>query len=145
MAERIDAEDEAARLEMYVERLAAMQSTVADLNREMNLVRQDARINGINLDALNFVVSLRSRFPDNLGSPVIDEVISYADISGVDFERNPIRIAEMQEPTASNQTPTAQEQYAHEYIEEDEEKQSGFVNQILVGLGITILMLWLLT
>ena len=144
MPEIITGENDAKLLEYYVERLSTLQASVQNLNQEMSRLRQDAKVNSVNLDALNFLSTMRTRHPNDYGGSVVDALIQYADSTGVDFERNPIRMEEESQRDVEVAEPTAAERYRSEYVVEDEEAESNFLVQLSVGLGITVLMLWLL-
>jgi len=56
------------------------------------------------------------------------------------------KAAEADEGTETNSSQTAeQRKYAHEYLERSDDKESSFIWPLLIGVGISILMLWLLT
>jgi len=86
---------------------------------------------------------MRARFPKDGGGRIIDRLIEYADRTGVDFERNPVPIVEASTPQCSTESNTALSDAGSGYIVEVEEKDSSVVSQLLVGLALSALLLWL--
>ena len=131
------------RVMVYVERISALQKTIQELNGELNRLRQDARINGLDLEALNLVTSLRSRFPQDGGAGIVDNIIHYADLTGVDFERNPAHLLDRVARPSEEPAAPVPSDISSGYMIEEDEQESSFLGPLVLGVSLTALLLWL--
>ncbi len=68
----------------YLERMVALQIDLEGPRDELNDVRREARGDGLNLEALNLLVPLISKYPHDKGAKVLNEVMRYAEIIGAE-------------------------------------------------------------
>lgn len=74
------------RLIEAVERLASIQRSMMDLRKETNLVRNHIRDFDVNMEALNILVTLRSKDEKEGGVPVLEDLVTYARLMGTPLE-----------------------------------------------------------
>ena len=129
----------------YVERIVELQATVSELNSQIGRIRRDARTAGVDIDALNFLIGIRVRYPTDKGAAVVDRVIEYADLSGVEFERNPVMYqavsADLGSTTALGDA--ASDGGQNYRIEAEDEQQVNPLRTLVVALAATVLLIWL--
>ena len=78
--------DDDDRLSAAVERLTSIQKSILELSQEANQIRRHIKDFDINLDALNILVTVRSKDQTGDGAGVLAEVNSYARQTGMQVE-----------------------------------------------------------
>ena len=133
------------RVETYMERIIEIQQTVKELNAQINGIRRDARESGLNLDAFNFLVNQRMRFPDDKGARVVDQLIEYAEMTGVEFEhsREMVLASSGVAMGAQNQGGESILARAQYRIEQDEEKPTSLLARVAMAIAVTVVLMWL--
>ncbi len=142
MAEIKSELDDDVKLEAYVERLADLARSVSEAQGEMGRIRNEARRNGVNIEALNYVSSLHARHPNDSGAMIINHVVDYAGRTGVEMEIMPRTELAGAGPVAAAAEETSMGPIRVEV--EDEKTQNKWVGQLILGTGITIALMWLL-
>ena len=73
-------------LENYVEQMTGLSASVIDQQRDLAQLRQDAKTDGFNVDALNFLIQIRAKNFSDGGAEVLNDLISYASRSGIQLD-----------------------------------------------------------
>ena len=124
----------------YIERMVDLQTKISEANKELQLVRQDAKINGIDLDALNFLVQVRSRNKNDKGVLVLTNLVAYAHVTGT-----PLRVVVERDAPASEFSDSTMPMSGD--FAEDDNKTSprGFLIKATWGMVVAATLLWFLT
>lgn len=128
------------KLERYVERMTALQNDLKSIQKDLNLVTEDAKLNGFDLQALNFLVRVRMQNSNDMGRRVLTNLAEYAHLTGTPLEVVVERESPSSEPPRS---------FLPESIEPLEEKKLLSSSRLFIkaswGVFIAISLLWLLT
>ncbi len=68
----------------YLERLVPLQEDWEETRDGLTEIKRDARSDGLNLDAINAVLLVLSKYPHDKGAHVLNEVIRYAEAYGTE-------------------------------------------------------------
>ena len=74
--------DAAAR--EYLERMVPLQVAFTNNIDRLTEIKRDARSDGLNLDALNALLPVLSKYPHDKGASVLNDVIRYAEAFGAE-------------------------------------------------------------
>lgn len=68
----------------YLERLVPLQGAADDNRDRLNDIKQEARSDGLNIDAINALLPLLTKYPHDKAAGVLNEVIRYAEAFGTE-------------------------------------------------------------
>lgn len=68
----------------YLERLVPLQEVAEETRDRLGEIKQEARSDGLNLDALNALLPVIGKYPHDKGARVLSEVIRYAEAFGAE-------------------------------------------------------------
>ena len=71
----------------YIDQMSAVQRMISEPQRELQQLRQDAKTDGINVDALNLLVQVRSRSLPDGGTRILNDLVEYAVGIGIQFDQ----------------------------------------------------------
>ena len=77
----------ASLLEHYIDDMSEAQQMTLESQRELQRLRQDAKTDGLNVDALNLLIQVRSRTPPDGGTRILNDLVSYAISVGIQFDQ----------------------------------------------------------
>ena len=78
---------ESSLLNHYIEVMSENQGTIFESQRELQKLRQDAKMDGSNIEALNLLIQVRGRnFPDG-GARILNDLVAYAISIGIQFDQ----------------------------------------------------------
>lgn len=146
MSEQPITESDAERLQVVIERMTELTYRVRDVNVELNKIRQDARINGYDLDALNQVVNFRTKSSKDRGVGTITKLVEYSAAAGDPIAS--VTVAAQMDPSALSNSvepdPTLVTSSSGYEIEDEREQKANPLRQFLYSIGITVFLLWLI-
>jgi hypothetical protein len=67
--------------------MSAVQRMISEPQRELQQLRQDAKTDGLNVDALNLLVQVRSRSLPDGGARILNDLVEYAIGIGIQFDQ----------------------------------------------------------
>ena len=127
----------------YVDQMSALQRMVSESQQELQRLRQDAKTDGVNVDALNLLVLIRSRNLPDGGTRILNDLVEYAVDVGIQFDLGtPTRAWECEEkqhvtddlPEGHRTNPTDQRLLHHIRLSA----------QLALGALLSAAMLWYL-
>ncbi len=68
----------------YLERLVPLQEVVDGTRDRLGEIKREARSDGLNLDAMNALLPVLSKYPHDKGANVLNELIQYAEAYGTE-------------------------------------------------------------
>lgn len=137
-------------IEGYLGRLVTLQQKVEQPRDEMNDLRREARAEGVNVEALNVLVPLISKYPHDKGAGVLKEVIRYAEIFGAEIlagtanagsHHSPKRVLDVDVPQAGKAEVRAPAVSAGSSTADTPLRLS---TQVVAAVFLTIGLIWLL-
>lgn len=73
--------------EHYINQMAELQRVVLETQQALQQLRQDARTDGVSVDALNLLIQVRGRNLPDGGTRILNELVSYAHQVGIEFDQ----------------------------------------------------------
>ena len=67
--------------------MSEVQRMIFDPQIALQQLRQDAKTDGFNVDALNLLTQVRSKNPPDAGTRVLNDLVAYAISTGVEFDQ----------------------------------------------------------
>jgi hypothetical protein len=67
--------------------MSANQETIFESQRELQQLRQDAKIDGSNVEALNLLIQVRGRNLPDGGTRILNDLVTYAISIGIQFDQ----------------------------------------------------------
>jgi len=67
--------------------MSGLQRIVLESQRELQQLRLDAKADGLNLDALNLFIQVRSRNLPDGGTKTLNDLVTYAIRTGIHFDQ----------------------------------------------------------
>lgn len=139
-----------AVLSEYLERLVPLQGAVAENLDRLNEIKRDARSDGADLDALNALLPILSKYPHDKGARVLNEIIRYAEAFGVE---SLVSKADADSQAPAEPTPEAQVSQPATagipWLAESRRRSTAFAGlrlsaQVVVAVGLSTGLIWLL-
>lgn len=83
-----ESSDQSSRtlLNSYIEKTVSAQSSIQDLQREITRLRQDARADGFNMEAVHQLGLILAKSPHDNGAGLLRDIFQYAHQTGVELE-----------------------------------------------------------
>ena len=78
---------ESSLLKQYIDHMSGVQGMILEPQRELQQLRQDAKTDGLNVDALNLLVQVRSRSLPDGGARILNDLVEYAIGIGIQFDQ----------------------------------------------------------
>ncbi len=134
----------------YVDRMVALQQTMEQPRDELNDIRREARAGGLNVEALNVLVPLISKYPHDKGAGVLSEVIRYTEIFGAEILVSGANAGSPCSPKPTSSTDAAQPASAEVRSPAASDRDSAahtslrLSTQVIAAVGLTIGLIWLL-
>ena len=133
-----------------LERMVALQQAMEDPRDALNDARREARADGLNVEALNALLPLMSKYPHDKGAGVLNEIIRYAKIYGAENLTSAASVGSQSSPEPSFaaeaeksvktkvRTPAAsdRDRATHDPLR--------LSTQVIAALGLTICLIWFL-
>jgi len=85
MAENADSPTRAL-LRSYIDRIANNQTSIQELQREINQFKQDARADKFNMEAVHILGQVISKSPHDNGVGLLTDILRYAQLTGVELD-----------------------------------------------------------
>lgn len=118
-------------LSQYINDMSSDQGAIFDTQKGLQQLRQDARLDGYNVDALNLLIQVRGRNHPDGGSRILNDLVSYAMNAGIAFDNV------IPHTPKSTSRHTALEDHLSE-DGQDPEVASGSYSYLQMALQITI-------
>jgi hypothetical protein len=80
---------DAKRITDYVERMSELQTLVQESGSQIGQIRQDAKSNGVNPEALTLIGLAKARNPRDGGVLLLNDIIRYARQAGMEIDADP--------------------------------------------------------
>lgn len=123
--------------------MSAVQRMISEPQRELQQLRQDAKVDGLNVDALNLLIQVRSRSLPDGGARILNDLVEYAIGIGIQFDQ----------VTPQHAREKAESQHATSSSTEEPRTNSAdqrffdrvrFSGQLALGALLSAAMLWYL-
>jgi len=131
-------------LESYLEKMAAVQVSVRELNAETNQLRQDARTDGFNMEAVHMLSIVRCKSPHDGGQALLRDMVKYAQQIGLELEMVAVQSDSASESADSNKEDENPNAYRYRGPLFAASKPTVIVLQLALGLAVSGAFLWFL-
>ena len=78
---------ESSLLNHYIDLMSENQGAILESQRELQKLRQDAKMDGSNIEALNLLIQVRGRNLPDGGTKILNDLVAYAISIGIQFDR----------------------------------------------------------
>ena len=78
---------ESSLLNHYIDLMSENQATIFESQRELQKLRQDAKMDGSSIEALNLLIQVRGRNLPDGGTKILNDLVAYAISIGIQFEQ----------------------------------------------------------
>lgn len=89
-----------ALLKSYLDKVAEAHSCIQDLHVDIGRIRQDARADGYNMEAIHLLGQILAKSPHDDGVGLMNDIIKYATEIGIELEKivvNPYPVSHSEE------------------------------------------------
>ena len=125
----------------YIQRATAQLKIITESNVQLNQIRQNAQVDGVDLDALNVLSGLLGRFDDAKVADIASNIARYAAYSGLDIDV----ITTIEVPAQGAPATPAASMMDTPYEDDIVEPSAKVVSvQIALALALSCLLVWLL-
>lgn len=134
----------------HVGRMVTLQHELEQPRDGLNDVRREARADGLNVDALNALVPLITKYPHDKAAGVLNELIRYAEIFGaeIDASRTKAGTDRVSAPISGTEPAQSETSELRPAVASDRgavaDSPLRLSAEVLAAIGLTIGLIWLL-
>ena len=143
MTQRIESKNRSL-LNSHIEKISVLQSSIQDLQVEINEVRRDARTEGFNMEAVHILSQIVAKSSHDGGLGLLQDIVKYAQQIGVELDTVTVETnAETAETDTTSEDDAASVSH-FKAIDAPIDQRFALLFQLGLGLGVAWMFIALL-